>query len=147
MSDEIDPKGLVREAYRIDGISLGECRSIFLDWALALPVDADTAALIATLIARHGTEDDETPAHPMTRVLREGLEGMGRPRRRGGASSRPTFHILCPSVKLSGPDGAQVHPAHDVKRCVIIQLRLGNSRGSRSSANCERLGSFYLTEH
>ncbi|MGR3271122.1 hypothetical protein DU478_08810 [Thalassococcus profundi] len=86
--DAVDPKGLVAEAYAIDGITYGECRSIFLDWALALPVDADTAALIATLIARHGTEDDETPAHPMTRVLREGLEGMGRPRRRGGWRGR-----------------------------------------------------------
>ena len=32
-----DPKGLIREAYRIEGITLGECRSIFLDWALSLP--------------------------------------------------------------------------------------------------------------
>ena len=37
---EADPKGLVRESYRIDGITLGECRSIFVDWALSLPVDA-----------------------------------------------------------------------------------------------------------
>ena len=31
---EADPKGLVRESYQIDGITVGECRSIFLDWAL-----------------------------------------------------------------------------------------------------------------
>jgi hypothetical protein len=30
---EADPKGLVRESYRIEGITLGECRSIFVDWA------------------------------------------------------------------------------------------------------------------
>ncbi len=31
-----DPKGLVRESYAIEGITPGECRSIFLDWALSL---------------------------------------------------------------------------------------------------------------
>ena len=35
--DENDPKGLIFEAYRIDGITLPECRTIFLDWALSLP--------------------------------------------------------------------------------------------------------------
>ena len=36
--DENDPKGLISEAYNIDGITAGECRSIFLDWALAFPL-------------------------------------------------------------------------------------------------------------
>ena len=63
-TDPSDPKGLIRESYRIDGIQEPECRSIFLDWALALPVDADTAALIATLIDRHGTQGDGAPDHP-----------------------------------------------------------------------------------
>ena len=36
--DEADPKGLVRESYNIEGITLGECGSIFMDWALSLPV-------------------------------------------------------------------------------------------------------------
>ena len=36
--EEADPKGLVRESYNIEGITLGECRSIFMDWALSLPV-------------------------------------------------------------------------------------------------------------
>ena len=31
--DQADPKGLVRESYAIEGISAGECRSIFIDWA------------------------------------------------------------------------------------------------------------------
>jgi hypothetical protein len=35
---EADPKGLVRESYRIEGITPGECRSIFMDWALSIPV-------------------------------------------------------------------------------------------------------------
>ena len=37
----LDPKGLIREAYRIEGITAAQCRSIFLDWALSLP---DTTA-------------------------------------------------------------------------------------------------------
>ena len=32
-----DPKGLIRESYRIEGITPGECRSVFMDWALSLP--------------------------------------------------------------------------------------------------------------
>ncbi len=32
---EADPKGLVRESYAIEGITAGECRSIFMDWAAA----------------------------------------------------------------------------------------------------------------
>ena len=83
MSDA-DPKGLVRESYRIDGITLGECRSIFLDWALSVPVDADTKVLIEVLLERYGEE-----GHPMTQVLHEGLEGMTKPKRRGGWRSRP----------------------------------------------------------
>ena len=37
VTDPNDHKGLILEAYRIEGITLPECRSIFLDWALSLP--------------------------------------------------------------------------------------------------------------
>jgi hypothetical protein len=84
--DAQDPKGLIYEAYRIDGITAGECRSIFLDWALSVPVDADTTQCLRVLIDRYGTDNR---AHPMTTVMTEGLEGMERPRRRGGWRSRP----------------------------------------------------------
>ena len=40
---EADPKGLVRESYRIEGITPGECRSIFMDWALSIPVGRSVA--------------------------------------------------------------------------------------------------------
>lgn len=83
--DAQDPKGLIFEAYRIDGITEGECRSIFLDWALSLPMDADTAPLLATLIERYGTE---APDHPMTRVMQEGLDKAQAPKRRGGWRAR-----------------------------------------------------------
>ena len=83
--DSIDPKGLIAESYRIEGITAEECRSIFLDWALSAPSDVDMQALIGSLLARHGAAED----HPMTRVLREGLDQMQKPRRRGGWKSRP----------------------------------------------------------
>jgi len=83
--DPLDPKGLIFEAYRIDGISTGECRSIFLDWALSLPDGQDVTAAIAALVARHARA---RPDHPMSAVLRDGLEAAGRPRRRGGWRGR-----------------------------------------------------------
>ena len=79
-----DPKGLISEAYKIEGITAEECRTIFLDWALSVPVDADSRDLIGLLLERHGLE-----GHPMTQVMRDGLETMQKPRRRGGLSRRP----------------------------------------------------------
>jgi hypothetical protein len=84
--DANDPKGLVREAYRIEGITGGECRSIFLDWALSLPEGAAPQPAIAALIDTYGADN---PDHPMTQVLREGMQTAARPRRRGGWRSRP----------------------------------------------------------
>ena len=69
-----DPKGLIREAFRIEGITEEECRSIFLDWALSLPDGTDSRALIGPLLAKHGPPD-----HPMSRVLREGQARAERP--------------------------------------------------------------------
>lgn len=86
--DATDPKGLINDAYRIDGISYEECRSIFLDWALAVPVDADTSTMIRALIERHAPGDNGMESHPMTKVLAEGLTGMAAPRRRGGWRAR-----------------------------------------------------------
>ena len=84
--DPLDHKGLIREAYRIEGITLGECRSIFLDWALSLPLERDTGKTIRKLIAHYEVDH---PDHPMTQTLREGQDGSARPRRRGGWRSRP----------------------------------------------------------
>lgn len=79
-----DPKGLIFEAYRIEGITPEECRTIFLDWALSLPLEGDTTRSIQTLLETYGGEAD----HPMTAVLQEGLTKMSAPRRRGGWRSR-----------------------------------------------------------
>lgn len=84
--DPLDHKGLIREAYRIEGINIGECRSIFLDWALSVPDDQDTQAVIAQLIKKY---QPDNPDHPMTQVLNEGTSKIMSPRRRGGWRSRP----------------------------------------------------------
>lgn len=81
----IDPKALIAEAYRIDGITAAECRSIFLDWALSLPEGTRTGAALQSLLERHGAAQ---PDHPMTAILTEGLAQGVTPRRRGGWRGR-----------------------------------------------------------
>lgn len=81
--DEFDPKGLIREAYLIEGISAPECRSIFLDWALSYSGDQGIAMQI--LFDRYGPAAED---HPMTATLKEGLSGKASPRRKGGRRAR-----------------------------------------------------------
>ncbi len=83
--DDIDRIGLIREAYRIEGIGPPECRSIFLDWAIRLPQDFAPDAAIRLLLESYGVG---APDHPMTQVLTDGLAGAAAPRRRGGWRSR-----------------------------------------------------------
>lgn len=83
--DEADPKGLVRESYRIEGITDGECRSIFVDWALSLPVGADPREAMRVLIATYALDAQD---HPMSLVLTAGLTEPVTPRRRGGRAAR-----------------------------------------------------------
>ena len=83
--DPNDPKGLIRESYRIDGITMGECRSIFLDWAISVPEGADAGEGIKALLARYGENHTN---HPMTAVLREALAPAAVKGRRGGARGR-----------------------------------------------------------
>jgi len=80
-----DPKGLVRESYLIEGITLGECRSIFLDWALSLPAGQSPGPALAVLIAGYSAG---APDHPMTQVLHEGVAPADPPVRRGGRAGR-----------------------------------------------------------
>jgi len=81
--DDLDPKGLIEEAYKIEGIAPSECRSIFLDWALSYQGVA--AVGIAELLNRHS---DQAASHPMSVTLREGLQVPDTPKRRGGRSAR-----------------------------------------------------------
>ncbi|MFV0360810.1 hypothetical protein [Tropicimonas sp.] len=83
--DGNDPKALIREAYLIEGIGEVECRSIFVDWALSLPAETDSAQALRVLIARHA---EPAPDHPMSRVLREGLAEPRIKGRRGGRDGR-----------------------------------------------------------
>ncbi|WP_299626798.1 hypothetical protein [uncultured Tateyamaria sp.] len=80
-----DPKGLIFEAYRIEGITKSECRTILLDWALSLADGQDAVATIGHLLAEY---EGAHPDHPMTHVLQEGQTRMSSPRRRGGWRSR-----------------------------------------------------------
>lgn len=81
--DPTDPKGLIRDAYLIDGISAPECRSIFLDWALSF--HGAPREGIAALLQRHSNEPSD---HPMSETLRAGLTAPHTPKRRGGRRAR-----------------------------------------------------------
>ena len=81
-----DPRGLIREAFAIEGITAGECRSIFLDWALGVPSERDTRAEVALLVNHYS---ETAPAdHPMLETLRAAMVAPDKPRRRGGRSAR-----------------------------------------------------------
>lgn len=80
-----DPKGLVREAYAIEGIGTAECRSIFLDWALSLAAGTDPREAMRVLIGHYLPGREE---HPMTVTLVAGLGSAPEPKRRGGRAAR-----------------------------------------------------------
>lgn len=80
-ADPLDPRGLIAEAYRMDGLAPAECRSILLDWALGRGAAEGDPAALRALHARHAPL---APEHPMTAVLAEGLAAPSAPRRRRG---------------------------------------------------------------
>ena len=80
-----DPRGLIDESFHITGIDISQCRSIFLDWALSLPIERETSPAISRLLKHHAQENE---GHPMLAVLKEGVQTMAAPRRRGGWRSR-----------------------------------------------------------
>jgi hypothetical protein len=84
---EADPKGLIRESYAIDGITAGECRSIFIDWALSLGPGVEAPLALRAVIAHYAAG---SPGHPMSAVLNDGLVPAEPPRRRGGRAARVT---------------------------------------------------------
>ena len=83
--DAIVQRGLIRDSYVIEGITAGECRSIFLDWALFDDHEMAQADRIKALLDHYG---EAAPDHPMTSVLRAALEEKAEPKRRGGRRGR-----------------------------------------------------------
>ena len=84
-NDPDDLRGLIRESYRMQGITAAECRSIFLDWALGLPLGADVTQPVERLLATYA---DQPKDHPMTQTLLAALRSAGPAKRRGGRSAR-----------------------------------------------------------
>lgn len=87
---QVDPKNLIRESFRIEGIGVAECRSIFVDWALSLPAEIEPVAALRLLLDHYAPKAAAgTAGHPMIAVLVEGATTTGAvPRRRGGAARR-----------------------------------------------------------
>ncbi len=82
-----DPRGLIFESYRIEGITLEEARAIFFDWAMGSNEGAGGVDHIKALLEVYRAP---FPDHPMTKTLEEGLGAAQKPRRRGGWRSRRT---------------------------------------------------------
>ncbi|MDT8343852.1 MAG: hypothetical protein RQ752_05425 [Thermohalobaculum sp.] len=81
----LDPRGLILEAFRIEGIVIEEARAIFLDWVLGLAPGEDPARAAEALIAYHAAPE----GHPMTALLREAARrGAARAVRSGGRAGR-----------------------------------------------------------
>ena len=81
--DPNDPRGLIYEAFRMDGIDAGQCRTIVLDWALG--TSGDYRAAVQALLTRHA---DQPVDHPMAVTLRDALAEPATARRRGGRTAR-----------------------------------------------------------
>lgn len=79
-----DPRALVAEAYRIEGLTVEDARSIFFDWALGLPAGSDAAAAARRLLEHHQGPEE----HPMTGLLRDATRGPIGGGRRGGRNRR-----------------------------------------------------------
>lgn len=87
VDETLDPGGLIRESYRIEGITLAEARSIFLDWAIKLDPKLTPQIAIRRLLALYAGV--AVAGHPMTVVLEEGLGHLSGPGgRRGGSRAR-----------------------------------------------------------
>ncbi|MEE9454034.1 MAG: hypothetical protein V3V13_06595 [Paracoccaceae bacterium] len=74
---QIDARGLIADAYQIEGITLADCRMIFLDWALGIPGDRDMSEPIKQLLNRFAAT---APTHPMTSILNDAIERKAIPR-------------------------------------------------------------------
>lgn len=85
MTELYDPTGLIRESFRMEGISAPECRTIFLDWALGVPQSIDTRQAVEALLAAYASAPQD---HPMIATLKAALADTGPAKRRGGRQGR-----------------------------------------------------------
>lgn len=82
-----DPRNLIHEAYRIEGIGAEECRAIFFDWAVGLDAGLD---LVESARRLHEDLGAAQPDHPMTALLAEAAHGLTP--ERGQARGRRRRH-------------------------------------------------------
>ena len=81
-----DPRGLIRDAYQMEGITPAQCRTIFLDWALE-PRGPGALRAAAKRLLQHYSPP--RPSHPMTEILQAALVELPAPdKRRGGSRAR-----------------------------------------------------------
>ena len=81
-----DPRGLIADALELEGLSIAEYRSIFLDWALGTEIDSDIRLLARELHAQYVVEH---PDHPIVELLANCRDELSPGyRRRGRFSSR-----------------------------------------------------------
>lgn len=80
LDPKLDPKKLIAESYKIVGITASECRSIFLDWALSIPLDSDSRLMALELFDHYHQVDKD---HPMTHLLKSSSNKTKRPTRVG----------------------------------------------------------------
>ncbi|MCY4542331.1 MAG: hypothetical protein OXB95_08065 [Rhodobacteraceae bacterium] len=82
-----DPKGLIAEAYSIEGISEAECRTIFLEWAMTLRSGIDPIQALKVLLEHY---QPDCANHHMTALLAEGAASgkNARSTRRGRERTR-----------------------------------------------------------
>lgn len=85
MTEAYDPTGLIREAFRMEGITEPECRTIFLDWALGVPKTVEVTQAVTALLTTYA---DAPADHPMTATLKAALSETGPAKRRGGRKGR-----------------------------------------------------------
>lgn len=81
--DPADPKGLMHEAFCMPELTPGDCRAIFLDWALSLTPAMQAGAAVPVILGRNDGSE-----HPMIDVLRQAQAPAPPPARRGGRAGR-----------------------------------------------------------
>ena len=74
-----DKKGLIFEAYNIEGIESSSCRIIFFDWLMSLDPGLDQDEAIQELLTHYAPK---FPSHPMTKLLITGIDKNTETRQR-----------------------------------------------------------------